>query len=54
MTREMTAEEADDHWTEHGNLTPAEVWAREQEAREERAARTCKCGSPSCPQVAHA
>ncbi len=23
--REMTAEEADDHWTEHGNLTPAEV-----------------------------
>ena len=48
MTREMTAEEADDHWTEHGDTTPAEVWTREQEAREER---PCKCGSPSCPQV---
>jgi hypothetical protein len=48
MTREMTAEEADDHWTEHGDMTPAEVWTREQEAREPR---TCKCGNPSCPQA---
>jgi hypothetical protein len=52
-SREMTAEEADDHWTEHGDLTPAEVWTREQEDREERAARPCKCGCPSCPQVPH-
>jgi hypothetical protein len=49
----MTAEEADDHWTEHGDLTPAEVWTREQEDREEMAARPCKCGCPSCPQVPH-
>ena len=52
-SREMTAEEADDHWTEHGDLTPAEVWTREQEDREEMAARPCKCGCPSCPQVPH-
>ncbi len=49
--REMTEDEADDHWSEHGDTTPAEVWAREQEAREERAKRPCKCGCPSCPQV---
>lgn len=54
MTRETTAEEADDHWSEHGNLTPAEVWTREQEAREEAATRLCKCASPSCPQVPRA
>ena len=49
--REMTEDEADDHWSEHGDMTPQEVWEREQEAR---AARPCKCGSPSCPQVPRA
>lgn len=35
MAREMTEDEADDHWSEHGDLTPQEVAARAEEDREE-------------------
>jgi len=35
MTREMTEDEADDHWSEHGDMTPSEVAAREDDEREQ-------------------
>ena len=34
MTREMTEDEADDHWSEHGDMTPQEVIAAEDDERE--------------------
>lgn len=33
LLREMTEDEADDWWTEHGDRTPAEVWAEEDERK---------------------
>ena len=51
MTREMTPEEADDHWSEHGDMTPAEVAAREAERNEPRCVNAhdrCYEGGP-CP-----
>jgi hypothetical protein len=34
MGREMTEDEADDHWSEHGDMTSAEVIAAEDDERE--------------------
>ena len=34
--REMTADEADDHWTEHGDKTPQEVWLEERDHARDR------------------
>jgi hypothetical protein len=33
--REWTEDDADDHWTEHGDRTPARVWSDEDERKAE-------------------
>jgi hypothetical protein len=33
--REWTEDDADDHWTEHGDRTPAQVWSDEDERKAE-------------------
>lgn len=36
MKQGMSADEADDHWTEHGDKTPMEVYSEEQEKLDPR------------------
>lgn len=59
--RGMSAEEADDHWSEHGDRTPAQVWADDHDEKLDREAEEDAAGAvvleeggcPAHPEAGH-